>query len=95
MPCVPSVENGLLVCSLGASINFVINVLSRPGIQAGSTAPTCSASCIAEYPVPIPVVCNEPFGIAKGFDDQIWFGDQNTIDTITRDGTYSKWVAAC
>jgi virginiamycin B lyase len=62
-----------------------------PAAASAADAPTCSASCIAEYPVPIPVVYNGPFGIAKGLDNDVWFGDQNTIDTITRDGTFTTY----
>src|SRR5215472_1916587 len=63
-----------------------------PAAASAADVPTCSASCIVEYPVPIPVLYNGPFGIAKGFDDHVWFGDQNTIDTITRDGTFTTYT---
>jgi hypothetical protein len=56
-------------------------------MASAAEVPTCSASCITEYPVPIPVVYNGPFGIAKGLGDNIWFGDQDTIDRIDRGGT--------
>jgi hypothetical protein len=52
----------------------------------GDDAPTCSAPFITGYAVPIPVVHDGPSGVATGLGDNMWFGDQNTIDRIDRYG---------
>jgi hypothetical protein len=59
----------------------VVAVLAATATLASAAeAPTCLSSCITEYPAPIPAVYNGPFGIARGLGDDMWFGDQDTVD---------------
>ncbi len=62
-----------------------------PANAWAAEAPTCSASCITEYPVPVPVVYNGPFGIAPG-PGGMWFGDQDMIVRIDSNGNFTRYA---
>jgi virginiamycin B lyase len=84
-----SILGGRIICILVGGGVALGTTLSP---AAAATAPTCRQSCITEFPVPIPVVYNGPFGIAKGFGDDMWFGDQDTVDRVDRDGNFVQYA---
>ena len=59
-----------------------------PANTWAAEAPACPASCVTEYPVPVPVVYNGPFGIAPG-PGGMWFGNQDMIVGI---GSYRNFT---
>jgi virginiamycin B lyase len=79
-------RNLLLLVAAAVAAAIVVAAASA------AEAPICTSSCITEYPAPIPVVYNGPFGIAKGLGDDMWFGDQDTIDRIDRDGNTTTYT---
>jgi virginiamycin B lyase len=78
------------ILAVGAAL--VAAIALSAGLAAAGQAPTCASSCITEYPVPIPVVYNGPFGLARGLADDIWFGDQDTISRIDRSGAITSYA---
>jgi virginiamycin B lyase len=74
------------LCALGVLLAMAGFVFApeAAAVASAATRPTCTTSCVTEYPVPTPVVYNGPFGIARGFADDMWFGDQDTIGRIDR-----------
>lgn len=78
------------IFAVGAAL--VAAIALSAGLAAAGQAPTCASSCITEYPVPIPVVYNGPFGLARGLGDDIWFGDQDTISRIDRTGAITSYA---
>lgn len=62
-----------------------------PATAWAAEAPACPASCVTEYPVPVPVVRNGPFGIAPG-PGGMWFGDQDMIVRIDGNGNFTQYT---
>jgi virginiamycin B lyase len=75
-------------------IGLAVAVVAAGAVATGLAAarqPTCSASCITEYPVPIAPIYNGPFGLARGLADDVWFGDQDTISRIDKRGAITSY----
>jgi virginiamycin B lyase len=85
-------EEGETMCKLALLAGLLVMSALSATMASAAGAPTCSASCISEYPAPIPVAYNGPFGIAEGLGDDMWFGDQDTIDRIDRDGNFTVYT---
>jgi len=66
-------------------------VVMTPGMATAAGAPTCSASCVTEFGVPIPIAYNGPFGIARG-PGGMWFGDQDKVVRIDSTGDFTDFT---
>ena len=84
-----ALSRGRAICILVGAGVALATTLSP---AAAATNPTCTSSCITEFAVPTPVVYNGPFGIAKGLGDDMWFGDQDTIGRVARDGSITQYT---
>src|SRR5690348_3237727 len=70
----------------------LLALATTAAVAAASPPPTCTSACIAEYAAPVPAVYNGPFGIARGLGDDMWFGDQDLVARIDRDGTTTTYT---
>jgi virginiamycin B lyase len=82
------VSKVLLLVAVGA-----VAVALTAGLGSAEP-PLCSLGCVAEYGLPIPVVYNGPFGLARGLADDIWFGDQDTISRIDKAGHITSYTTS-
>jgi virginiamycin B lyase len=77
---------------VGLVVALVASAALATGLAVAAPGPTCSASCITEYPVPIAPIYNGPFGLARGLGDDMWFGDQDTISRIDKRGAITSYT---